>query len=140
MVVKIVILTEPLNSYPLATKIENSLHFHYLIFDRIWWQITVSVFILNVETFSTKILTLVKTFIIFLFHNRMISQPLFLKDFHTIIVLNITYKSFCHCFHLTMSINLIYIPIRMENICFTDLTTTLKCQVEKKNYQTYPKN
>ena len=43
-----------------------------------------SLFILKVETFSTKILTLVKTFIIFLLRNRMIRQPLSLKYFHTI--------------------------------------------------------
>ena len=42
-----------------------------------------------------------------------------------------TYRTFYRLFQLTMSKNLIYLPIKMQNICPIDLMTTSKCLVEK---------
>ena len=116
MVVKIVILTEPLNSYPLAIKTENSLHF------TIWsWLEFMTNNSLSVDIESGNIFY--QNFnnsenLQFSYCTTEWSDSQSLKDCHTITVLNIMYKSFCHRFHLTISKNLICIPIRMQNIFY----------------------
>ena len=61
-----------------------------------------------------------------------------IKEFPTTIVLKITRKIFFNCFRLTMLINSISIPTRMQNVYFAGLTISLKSQVEKNKSSSTP--
>ena len=62
-----------------------------------------------------------KNFSILYFLNMKISQPQYLKKFHTITVLKSIHRTFYFLFQLMMSKKLIYMPIKMRNICSVDL-------------------
>ena len=86
---------------------------------------------LKVEIFPIKILILLKIFAILFLHKKTIRQLQYVKDFHTITVLESTYRIFYPVFQLIILKNLIYMPIKMQNIYSINSMTILKGLVEK---------
>ena len=91
----------------------------------------------NSLIFSIKIAIQTKNFIIFCLHSNMIRLPQYLKKFPTITALKNTCLVLYNRFPLMTLKCLICLHTRIRNTHSIDLTTILKCIVEKKKNQAY---